>query len=189
MKRNYLLLFVLLIMHGVAYAQNRGLLVENVVGPEVQIGKQWAVFIAIDKYQDRGGAKLDHPVKDARELHKIISGNFIVDNLRELYDDKASAEGIRMLFEELQKEVGKDDSVFVFHAGHGYRDDRTDKGAWIPSDAGSNRFRKDGWIGHDEIRSYLDKLPAKHVFLISDSCFSGDLLQTSRGQTLEFNND
>ena len=189
MKKLFIL-FAVLIFALPVMAQNRGGELESVVGKNVTVGKQWAVFIAIDKYRDNGWANLDHPVKDAREIQQILREHYIIDYWRELFDDKASAEGIRTLFRNLQQEVGKDDSVFVFHAGHGFKDDDTDKGSWIPFDASSNRDRQGGWIRHDEIRAYLDKLPAKHVFLISDSCYSGDLLANPRaGAFPRFDND
>jgi len=166
------------------FAQTRGGELETVIGPNVTVGKQWAVFIAIDKYQDRGWNKLDGPVKDAKEIQAILRENYIINEWRELFDEKASAEGIRKLFTELSSQVKEDDSVFVFHAGHGVKDRITEAGSWIPSDAGFNQYRKEGWISHVDIRSYLDRLPAKHVFLISDSCFSGDLLAKPRSGAL-----
>jgi hypothetical protein len=142
-------------------------------------GKQWAVFIAIDDYTEWD--PLQYPVKDAQEIKKILLDNYYFDEVRELYNRNATAEAIRKLFIELQNKTGPNDSVFVFHAGHGFKDDTTDKGAWLPSDAGQNYMIKAGWIGHDDIRAYLEKLPAKHVFLVSDSCYSGDLLVAQRG--------
>ncbi|MDR1128307.1 MAG: tetratricopeptide repeat protein, partial [Treponema sp.] len=175
------LFFLIFLISSGLHAQIRGGDVEAVVGQDVTVGKQWAVFIAIDRYGEWG--PLDDPVKDARELQRILRENYIIDNWRELLDEKASAEGIRSLFAELRGQVGKDDSVFVFHAGHGFKDEATETGAWIPADAGRSPMRKEGWISHDEIRRYLDRLPARHVFLISDSCYSGDLLMMAREGT------
>jgi len=188
MKRNIIFfVFSILVISGV-FAQSRGVEIEAVVGPNVTVGKQWAVFIAIDRYREWGS--LDNPVRDAREIQQILKEHYIIDAWRELYNENASAEGIRTLFNQLRQEVGINDSVFVFHAGHGYKDNDTDKGAWIPFDAGRSPLRKEGWIAHDEIRTYLDRLQAKHVFLISDSCFSGDLLANPRSSALpRFDND
>jgi hypothetical protein len=161
-------------------AQSRGELEPRAsLGPNVTEGKQWAVFIAIDKYREWG--ILNNPVKDARDIQQILKDYYIIDKWEELFDEKATTEGIRNLFIRLKNEVGENDSVFVFHAGHGFKDEDTNTGAWIPYDAG-NQTNKSGWILHKEIRSYLDMLPAKHVFLISDSCYSGDLLDPKRGQ-------
>ena len=149
--------------------------------------KQWAVFIAIDRYTDHE-KDLREPVKDAREIQQILRERYIVDYERELFNEAASAKGIHTLFANLQKEVGENDSVFVFHAGHG--DNVNNAGYWIAADADFDPSRKAGWISHEEIRRYLNKLPARHVFLVSDSCFSGDLavgLQRSGGAYPNFN--
>ena len=118
-------------------AQSRGgdlEIPEDVPGRRALDGKQWAVFIAIDKYQDWGWRDLYEPAKDAREIKQILQDRFIIDQWRELYDEKATAAGIRALFRQLRQEVGKNDSVFVFHAGHGITDDDTKSGAWIAAD-------------------------------------------------------
>ena len=142
-------------------------------------GKQWAVFIAIDEYREWG--TLLYPVKDAREIKNILLEHYYIDEVRELYNREATAAAIRNLFNELQNKTGPNDSVFVFHAGHGIKDDKTRISAWIPHDGGRDISRQHDWMHHTQIRSILDSLKARHVFLISDSCFSGDLLVATRG--------
>jgi len=142
-------------------------------------GKQWAVFIAIDEYKEWG--PLLYPVKDAQEIKKILLDNYYFDEVRELYNKNATAATIRRLFIDLQDKTGPNDSVFVFHAGHGINEDRTRTPAWIPYDGGFDIYAQSNWLSHLQIRSMLDSLKAKHVFLISDSCFSGDLLDSTRG--------
>jgi len=146
-------------------------------------GKQWAVFIAIDQYKEFG--QLFYPVKDAKEIKKILVDNYYFDEVIELYDKNATAQAIRSLFNDLQKEVGANDSVFVFHAGHGTDGRETATPAWIAYDSVNNPLVKNGWLPHTEIRTRLDSLNAKHVFLISDSCYSGALLTVTRGKTSE----
>jgi len=143
-------------------------------------GKQWAVFIALDQYKE--WKKLDYPVKDAKELKRILLEHYYIDEdcVRELYDKDATAEAVRGLFDELQRKTGINDSVFVFHAGHGIGGEETTTPAWIAYDGVSNVLSKNGWLPHIEIRSRLDSLRAKHVFLISDSCYSGALLQQTQ---------
>jgi hypothetical protein len=144
-------------------------------------GKQWAVFIAIDEYKECGS--LLYPVKDAREIKKILLDYYYIDEIRELYNRDATAAAIRRLFIELQEKTGPNDSVFVFHAGHGVNEDKTKTPAWIPYDGGEDIYAQANWVYHSQIRSMLDSLKAKHVFLISDSCFSGNLLDATRGTT------
>ena len=170
-------------------AQQRG---SDSAGGEVEIvdsrrnvtavGKQWAVFIAIDEYSEWG--PLQFPVRDAREIKDILLDHYYIDEVRELYNREATRSAILSLFAELMDKTGPDDSVFVFHAGHGTKiDGRTRINAWIPYDGGENTSTT--WLTHSAVRSMLDALRARHVFLISDSCFSGDLLYMTRGAPLD----
>jgi hypothetical protein len=146
-------------------------------------GKQWAVFIAINEYRE--WAPLFEPVNDANKLKEILNENYHINEWRELYDKNATAANIRRLFIELQDETGPNDSVFIFHAGHGYNDDKTKTSAWISYNGSDDKVDQANWLFHLQIRSMLDSLKAKHVFLISDSCYSGDLLDPKRGSPPE----
>lgn len=152
-------------------AQNRGLEVAAAadLGDDVSIGKQWAVFIAIDRYKEWG--PLSNPVKDARELKNILIENYYIDEVRELYDEDAMATNIRKLLVDLRQEVKMDDSVFVYYAGHGIMDENTNTGSWIPVDGRRDRFEQINWIPNIQIRNMLSMMDAKLMFLISDSCF------------------
>lgn len=171
-------------------AQNRGSQeaggsAVKIVDANIPSGKQWAVFIAIDKYQDpEWGLPLLYPKRDAEEIKNILEKYYYFDKneIRELYNEKATAEAIRKLFiEDLKEKIGPNDSVFVFHAGHGINEKRTKTPAWIPYDGGKNVLRQANWLPHSQIRDMLDSLEARHVFLISDSCHSGVFFEQKRG--------
>jgi len=184
MKKTVFLIGLALIS-AIVFAQNRG---SQEAGGIVEIvdarkaaaqGKQWAVFIAIDEYREQ--SPLLYPVKDAKEIKTILLENYYIDEVRELYNSDATAAAIRQLFIELQEKTGINDSVFVFHAGHGINEEKTKTSAWIPYDAGTSILEQKNWVSHKQLRSLLDAIKAKHVFLITDSCYSGDLLDAKRG--------
>lgn len=146
----------------------------------IPIGQQYIVLIAIDKYKE--WTPLRNPVKDAVEIKKILMDRYYVDEIVELYDDAASSKGIRALFEHLKKTLTPRDSVLIYYAGHGYLD--TFKvGFWIPSDGGKDLDKQSGWFSTAQIKNFISELKARSVTLVSDSCFSGDILETSRGVT------
>lgn len=187
MKKTWIALIILLC--GICWnvsAQRRGGELEANIDTSFVTGKQWAVFIAVDEYRE--WTPLLYPVKDAQEIKNILLEHYYIDEIRECYNKNATAASIRRLFIELQEKTGPNDSVFVFHAGHGFNDDKTRTSAWIPYDAGENRLEQANWLSHLQIRSMLDALKAKHVFLISDSCYSGDLLDTTRGSIQDITN-
>ena len=170
-------------------AQDRGFraAVTAAAGDGAAIGKQWAVFIAIDRYQEWG--PLSNPVKDAKEIRDILRENYFIDEVVELYDTDATAANIRRLFADLGKRTAANDSVFVFYAGHGQTDTITKTGSWIPVDGGRDQMAQANWLPNIQVRNMLAALPAKHVFLIADACFSGDILDTSRGASPEISNE
>jgi len=54
--------------------------------------------------------------------------------------------------------------------------DKYKTGFWIPSDGGKDIMSQDRWIGNTQIRNFMTLIKARSLVLISDSCFSGDLL-------------
>jgi len=185
MKKLYVVLFILICFSIPLTAQNRGSDegggAREVVDARgvVKIGKQWAVFIAIDKYKEWD--PLGTPVSDAKEIRDTLWKQYYIDEVRELYDDNATYNKIYDFLVDLRSQVGIDDSVFIFYAGHGYTDPNTSTGYWIPLDGQWREAGQANWMANRIIRELLTKLPAKHVLLISDSCFSGDILDLSRG--------
>jgi len=172
MRKQLLLTFLVLISFVLPLtAQNRGGDSEGgaveVVDSRTNVtrrGKQWAVFIAIDEYREV--ARLRHPVKDAQDIKKILLEYYYIDEVRELYNEKATAAAIRSLFTDLQNQTGPNDSVFVFHAGHGTDGEDIKTPAWIPYDGSRDIVNQGYWLYHSLIRSLLDSMKARHVFLI-----------------------
>ena len=143
------------------------------------IGKQYAVIIGINRYQN--WMPLKDAVTEAQSLKRVLAADYYIDDFIELYDTDASASNIRKLFSEtLPAQLGVHDSLLVFYAGHGYLD-TSKSGFWIPVDGGTDTLTQDRWIPNSQLRNYLKQLPAQRVLVIADSCFSGDFLNTSRG--------
>jgi len=167
----------------VAAQDRRGLevTVKELAGEYATVGKQIVVLIAIDKYRE--WMPLKNPVKDAKELKDILSRRYWVDQFIELYDTAATKAEILKLFEKLVNDTSAEDSIFIYYAGHGHLDETSETGYWIPVDAGTDRYEQRGWIANSQIRNLIGKMKARHVALISDSCFSGDILNPSRAAT------
>ncbi|MDR1903705.1 MAG: SUMF1/EgtB/PvdO family nonheme iron enzyme [Treponema sp.] len=167
------ILLFLLVVAGLA-AQDRGELRKAVMnallGEDAVIGKQWAVFIAIDRYHE--WPSLNNRVRDAKELCSILKDNYIIDEVIELYDGDATAENIRRMFAELQIKVRPGDSVCLFYLGHGFTDRLSNTGFWIPVNGGIDPWGQAGWLGNTQIWNYISALKALHVLLVSDTDFS-----------------
>lgn len=69
------------------------------------------------------------------------------------------------------------DILVLYYAGHGYTDPRQGRSYWLPVDAGNDSRTKERWIDTEDIVSSLFLIiPAKHILVLSDSCFTGDFV-------------
>jgi len=143
--------------------------------------KSYAIIIGIDKYlnlpPDR---QLQNAVKDAQGVHRVLTKYYQFDRVVTLYNEQATKDRIlEVLTEEFPAQMGKDDALFVFWAGHGNQEasDYGDLGYLIPFDGSVDKIRKN--LTMSEIRDTISKkIPAKHVLYVMDACYSG--LLTSR---------
>ena len=150
-------------------------------------GSQWLFVIGIDTYIH--WPRLNTAVNDAKAVKDVLLSRYHFEkgNLIELYDEQATRKNIIGKLRYLAGKVRKDDSVVIFYAGHGHLDPITKDGSWIPVESGTNDAS--AWISNHKIKNYLnvDAIKAKHILLISDSCFSGDFFRGHRGKLPEVN--
>ncbi|MDR1030086.1 MAG: caspase family protein [Treponema sp.] len=169
-------------------AQDKGIEVVAAqhLGEQARVGKQYALFIAIDRY--RAWPALKRPVADAQEIRDILREQYYIDELIELYNADASRTNIARIFTELQGKLGTHDSLFIYYAGHGHFDEASNAGFWIPADAGTDVYAQENWLSNSQIRGYISRLKSIHVFMMNDTCFSGDILNTSRSRPAVIDN-
>ena len=80
-------------------------------------------------------------------------------------------------FDQILEKIKTNDSLLIYYAGLGYQDSGPQGQCfWIPingssPDAVDNSRSK--WLANDIIQEKLDASLAKHILLISDSCYSG----------------
>lgn len=165
---------------------SRGIRVE-LISPtgERVTGNQWLFVIGIDTYIE--WPRLKTAVNDARSVKNVLLSryHFNSDHLIELYDEDATRANILSKLRWLARNIIEDDSLFIFYAGHGHLDPITKSGSWIPVESGTKDVS--AWISNNDIKNYLriDAIKAKHILLVSDSCFSGDFFRGHRGKLPE----
>ncbi len=77
----------------------------------------------------------------------------------------------------LRDVLADEDRLLIYYAGHGQIDKATGEGFWQPVDA---RPDEDfSWIDNGDVRRYLRGMPARHVLVVADSCFSGSLTRSA----------
>lgn len=130
-----------------------------------------ALMFGVEQYKSDEWQDLESPVRDVKLLGQTLKEQYgfevsIVSN--------PTRQGILDALEEMQAEVEPCESVVVYYAGHGERDDAMDTGFWLPSDATRS---KSTWISNGDVADRLRALPVQHVLLIVDSCFAGTLVR------------
>jgi hypothetical protein len=136
-------------------------------------GVKKLIIIGINKYDDPYWPQLRSAVEDVDEIKRVLTDRygFISEQISE---QAATRKTIQDKLEELAAELSSDDSLIIYFAGHGHQKSKGEEGFWVPKDASGTT--KSGLISNATILDYIRDIKAKHILLISDSCFSGSLL-------------
>ena len=110
---------------------------------------------------------------DAEELGRILDRKYGFQ-IRTLKDPTNLALLIEL--KSLADSLGPRDYLMIYYAGHGKIEPESQRGFWIPADAESDDPGK--WIPNETISDYLDLIPAQHVLVVSDSCYSGTMTRS-----------
>jgi len=131
------------------------------------------LLVGIDHY-------LHHPilnncVKDLKDFRDILLEKFDFEDsdVVELFNGEATSKHIQDAFVKFGQTLGLDDNLIVFFSGHGYYDANHDRGFWVPAE-GTRHYST--WIPNETLIALLERINCRHIFLISDTCFSNQLL-------------
>ncbi len=145
--------------------------VQPPVDEKQAVGDYYALVIGIDDYQAPMN-KLTTAVNDAKAMGKLLEEGYGF-KVQHLLDHDATRFNILDALAKYETTVKPPDSVLVYYAGHGYLDQQTKRAYWIPVDANS-KFSPNRIIS-DDLMNEVSDVPARHVLVISDSCYSGDM--------------
>jgi hypothetical protein len=117
--------------------------------------------------------KLKTAVSDAREIARILRGQYGFEEPKLLLNADATREKIMRALNELRVTMPDNGNLLIYYAGHGQFDREGKKFYWLPIDADPNDDTN--WTMADEITARLRTIPAKHILIVSDSCYSGGI--------------
>jgi len=150
---------------------------QKVVG-DASLPTYHALVIGINKYQHWQDLRQARP--DAEEIAELLKTRYGFSSTRTIFDSAATKDGLTLELRRLARELTGRDSLLIFFSGHGYFDKVWNSGYWIPTDA---RERVTGepatmdWFSNTDLKRCLSAMKARHVLVISDSCFSGALFR------------
>ena len=170
MKLHKTLLFVLLLLCGIANAQNKR-----------------ALVIGIGDYPEESGWCKIHGDNDISIVTEMLEENGF-EQVQILCNKAATKKGIIDALDNLAKKATLGDVIYIHFSGHGQQitdldgdePDGYDE-AWIPYDACkdySAKYKGQNHIVDDELFDFLNQLRAKvgdkgKIIVVSDACHSG----------------
>jgi hypothetical protein len=150
-------------------AKQRDMVVMTDAPPTETVG-YYALVIGNSKY----GApirSLETPGADATAVAKLLHDTYgfqtkvLLDVTRSQIMDE---------FVNYRKILSENSKLLIYYAGHGFLDTAVDEAYWLPVDA--RRDNNNNWISADDITRAVRGIAAKHILVISDSCYSGAIL-------------
>ena len=145
-------------------------------------GPYYALTIGINNY--RYLPKLVTAVNDAKAVAEKLHVQYGFEV--EVLTDPTRDEILKAL-EQYESKLPDNANLLVFYAGHGQHDRETDKGYWLPVDA--KLETRNHWIIADEMTSDVKAVPARHVLVVSDSCYSGMLTRSITPTNMPFQSE
>jgi uncharacterized caspase-like protein len=141
---------------------------------QTHYGASYALIIGIDKYAK--ASPLSYAVSDAMDIRDLLIGDFSfpAQNVTYLVDTAASKEAIlKAFFRYTRPDIGLDDRIFVFFAGHGstLTGSRGEIGYLVPHDADPADYLS--FIRWDDLTRNSELIRAKHMLFVMDACYGG----------------
>ena len=131
--------------------------------------KDHAILFATDNYDHWDN--LQNPINDINTIAmdlKAIYG-FEVETVT----NPSKREVLQKLREYTKKNFMPNDQLFIMFAGHGHYDQLFNQGYLVCRDSKISDEERVSYISHNNLRSIIDNIPNKHIFLTMDACFGG----------------
>ncbi|TAN43857.1 MAG: hypothetical protein EPN22_08965 [Nitrospirae bacterium] len=134
----------------------------------------FALVIGISKYREEAIPSVKYASRDAEVVARYLEnvGGIPKSNIKLLTDTAVTKSDLEAYIEDwLARRVSRDSVVFVYYAGHG-APDMENKEAYIVPYEGHPDFPSKLY-SLKKMYELLNRLPAKEVVVMLDSCFSG----------------
>lgn len=139
----------------------------------------FAFVVATNEYDSQNDwTNLKNPINDAESFSSILENKYNVKT-KKVYNKPK--EEVLKSFIEFKSQIGKNDKLIFFIAGHGYYSEDFSDGYLVFKDSNvlGNDYSLDSYLSMAKINRLLDGVKAKQVFSIFDVCY---------GASFELNN-
>jgi tetratricopeptide (TPR) repeat protein len=137
---------------------------------KVNFGQYHALIIGNNRYNNL--PKLLTAENDAQSVAKLLKKNYSFHINLIL---NATRYTVMTELSRLRRELTPTDNLLIYYAGHGWLDQESNEGYWLPVDATMDN--EVNWISNSSITTALKAMRAKHILVVADSCYSGKLVR------------
>lgn len=131
-----------------------------------------ALVIGISDYKEWPSLKT--PENDAKQVATVLEEVYGFGEVKILLNEQASKANIIRELLNYRKRLTAKDSLLIYYAGHGQKDEDADIGYWVPYDGKRNLDYVDTYIPNSTlVNDYFRTFKGRHLLVVSDSCFSG----------------
>ena len=134
----------------------------------------YALVVGVETYRNNL-PKADYAAQDAKIMGEYLTNvmGYQAQNVAVLLNERAAKTDIEKYIEHwLPNHVEPDAAVFVYFSGHGAPNPKTGEAYLMPYD-GDPAFMEATGYSLTRLYEHLNKLPAREVLVVLDSCFSG----------------
>lgn len=135
---------------------------------DIQFGKFYALIIGNNDYS--AYAPLKTPTADAKSVEMVLRERYGFTTKLLI---NANRHSIMSAFNELNQKLTEQDNLLIYYAGHGEIDKKSRVAYWLPVDAEVGNTAN--WISSQSVTELLSIMPARHIMVVADSCYSGAL--------------
>jgi hypothetical protein len=129
----------------------------------------YALVIGNSNYRRMNG--LATPVNDAKSVASLLEQRYGF-KVKALLD--ATSDSIVAALDQYSIDLKEDSRLLIYYAGHGgTRDGPPERAFWLGVNADPST--QEGWISAEVVTNKIKQIQAKHILLVSDSCFSASI--------------
>lgn len=139
----------------------------------VKLGRYHAVVIGNNSYRDAGYPTLRSAANDANAVAELLRSRYGYQTTLVLNGTRLE---ILTALNEMRETLKPEDNLLIYYAGHG-EIGADGQGYWVPTDGASGNPRS--WISNAAVSDILNTIPARHVLVVADSCYSGTMTRAS----------
>lgn len=138
----------------------------------VALGRYHALVIGANAYT--GYSPLSSAVNDAQKVAAVLKSRYGFQAEVLLNPTRLD---ILAALDQMREALKPEDNLLVYFAGHGEIDAASKQGYWLGVDARPQQ--PSTWIPNRAVSDILNAIPARHVMVIADSCYSGAMTRAS----------